>query len=180
MPEWLTVLSTLAGTVIGGSISFLAQWMSTRSARRNQQVHLTEQRLTWATERELAQLQAFNAELRNAIDAVVEFRCFEARKALYPETSKDGNGQELRGNFEDYLYKMRVMSLFCDITIEEKFAAAENQRSQWMVAPNRLAGVECLMELERCLFDLQAQVAGRYRTLVNKRRDGSDAILKNS
>jgi hypothetical protein len=100
MAEWLTVISRLAGTVTGGAISFLAQWMAARSARQNQQMQFSEQRLTWATERELAQLEAFNAELQSAIDAVVEFRCYQAREVIVPERNEGVDGDELRSNFD--------------------------------------------------------------------------------
>jgi hypothetical protein len=180
MENWVPVIATLAGTVLGGGISLLIASLSNRRSLQHDKLAFAEERARWATERHLDQLRNFYGHVERLFDATQRFRIQQAWENTKEKDGIDPPGwvasySDARQGFEDALHQTYLECCLLDSDIERDFECLRKRQLQWLCSMTREEAAITLHTMEDDLMNFRKSIADRYRVAFDRRRAGTDA-----
>ncbi len=176
MNQWIILLGTLLGTMLGGTISYLTMRYQSRNQRRIASRKLAEDRAIWAAERELDSLRQFYATVERLSAAAMEYRIRKAHELFNPEDIPDWvkDAGDAREGIETALSESYDEAYLLRSDVREKFELSIKQWNEYFLESDSRKALDHLMRLQSSLFEFKKSLAAEIRTVFDARRSGTD------
>lgn len=167
--DWIPVFAAFGGAIIGGAVSAMVQWLSSRHQRETERLRWRDENRRWMSEHELTEYRELFNYVEQLSDAVSQMRIRIAREKH--AAHQFVTAEQARTDFEEKIWTTKRSLMLMDDETNAWLKKFNQCYQNWYVAPNQNEAIEALMVFESTIDDFRAYTAKRYKAALSEREN---------